>query len=90
MIGLRAQPRSIVVEADPEFTFSGGPKYICFQASPLSASTSTPFVFIVFAYLLDVLFLLSLFQALPFRSFYLPNHTSLHHLVKYEQSIFYG
>jgi hypothetical protein len=25
MIGLRAQPRSIGVEADPEFTFSGGP-----------------------------------------------------------------
>ena len=28
MIGLRAQPRSIVVEADPEFTFSGGPMYL--------------------------------------------------------------
>jgi len=27
MIGLRAQPRSIVVEADPEFTFSGGPNW---------------------------------------------------------------
>jgi hypothetical protein len=27
MIGLRAQPRSIGVEADPEFTFSGGPNW---------------------------------------------------------------
>jgi len=34
MIGLRAQPRSIVVEADPEFTFSGGPKLLLLHGGP--------------------------------------------------------
>ena len=37
MIVLRAQPRSIFVEADSGLTFSGGPDYADLEAADISA-----------------------------------------------------